>query len=379
VMQQKLAETLTAAKSNWLPTKNVLNAGLVSQPVPELRRHLHSALNQAVHNFTAQFFELLARLVDRELVGLVEWFPNGCCSYHFFRRAVIQENDGAGPERIIDETFFREITNRDESTGRRIVGRRTVEKVKGQGRHYHRLARHEHEVMNAVHTSIANSAVLLPPQAERLVQAVPEWLYPFVQIIDGDIFRERIIEQDVRVETWSEVRVRDEPIIGCEPGVIFGPYVLTGWGPREDAAEKRRRREFQDAEVRLQSENSATWERFPWALGAGLTGVATIALLMGGQSIISQSSLCIPVLMILSLYALMQAIRLHGIAVRQPSRLPHYLSGLAIAFGLFAGSALLSLQHQFASGDGWLGWSLIAGSLCGLGLVRRLWPKSASA
>jgi len=66
-----------------------------------------------------------------------------------------------------------------------------------------------------------------------LIEKIPDWLYPFVQVIDGDIFRERIIERDTQVEEWVDsVEVRDEPICGTEPGVIIGPFVLTGWGPR---------------------------------------------------------------------------------------------------------------------------------------------------
>ncbi len=96
--------------------------------------------------------------------------------------------------------------------------------------------------MNAVRASIRNSQVVMPPAVVRLVEVVPEWLDDFVQVIDGDIFRKRIIEQDTKVKNWADMQVRDEPIIGCEPGVIIGPYVLTGWGPREVAAESDRRK-----------------------------------------------------------------------------------------------------------------------------------------
>ena len=168
---------------------------------------------QAVAEFTKQFFELLAKLVDRQLFGLVEWLPNHCCSYYFFKHVVIQENNGA-LERILAETVFTKITERDPVRGHQIIGRQQIEETRGQGQHQHRFARHQHEVMNAVRTSIRKSQVVMPPTVVRLVEVVPEWLYDFVQVIDGDIFRERIIEQGIKVENWADVQVRDEPIIG---------------------------------------------------------------------------------------------------------------------------------------------------------------------
>jgi len=269
VLSGQLTEMLDAAVSQWLPTRNVVDARLVSQPLSEVRQRLDAALTQAVDDFGRQLFDLLARLVDRELFGLVEWLPNNCCAYHFFKRIVIQENDGAS-RRVMSETRFNQVTERDAETGRQIVGRRTVEETRGQGRHLHRFARHQHDVIQAVHTSIGNSRVVMPPQVQRLCEAVPEWLYPFVQVIDGTIVRERIIERDTRVDQWADRTQRDEPIIGCEPGVILGSFVLTGWGPREVKAEEMRRESVLHEAT---THSSVTSAQRRWQL---LTGVAVV-------------------------------------------------------------------------------------------------------
>lgn len=279
VMDAKLQELLTEAAHDWLPTKNVLDAKLVSEPIPKIHEKLDTALTQAVAEFTKQFFELLAKLVDRQLFGLVEWLPNHCCSYHFFKHVVIQENIGAS-QREVSETLFNQITERDSATGRQIIGTRQIEVTRGQGQHQHRFARHQHEVMSAVRTSVRNSQVVMPPAVVRLVEVVPEWLYDFVQVIDGDIFRERIVEQDSKVEDWADVQVRDEPIIGCEPGVIIGPYVLTGWGPREVAAESDRRKSVAADAAREHSVNAAR-RRAPLFAAATLTlTLAALGLLL---------------------------------------------------------------------------------------------------
>ena len=271
----KLDEMLSQASADWLPVANVLDAKLVAQPVAVLRGQLQTALSEAVADFAKQFLELLARLVDRQLFGLVEWLPNHCCNYHFFKQVVIQENEGASQR--ITETRGNGVLGRDPVTKLQIIGRRTIEDIQGQGKHYHRFARHEHSVMKAVSTTIRNSHVVVLPQVIPLLERIPEWLYPLVQMIDGDIFRERIIEKDTNVENWTDVvRIRDEPILGGEPAVIIGPYVLTGWGPREVEQEQARRQAIQQAVLEATARQRAPWLT---AASAVLTQVALLLLI----------------------------------------------------------------------------------------------------
>ncbi len=272
----KLNEMLQSSIDAWMPVRNVVDARLVSRPTPEIRTKLDSALKQAVADFCQQLFELLAKMVDRELFGLVEWLPNNCCAYHFFRRVIIQENEGAS-ERVSEERF-RTSTQSDSGTGRQVIGRRIIEQTKGKGRHIHRFARHQHDVMQAVHTSIRDSRVVMPPTVQQLCETVPTWLYPFVQVIDGTIIRERIIERDASVDHWTDTQIRDEPIIGYEPAVIIGTFVLTGWGPREVQAEIERREAVARDEAAKQAFNSAT-TRWPWLVAASiLLAVASVWL-----------------------------------------------------------------------------------------------------
>ena len=209
-------------------------------------------LTEAVAEFTQQFFELLAKLVDRTLFGLVEWLPEQSCHYFFFRCVVIQENEGPTPpatqgppswldslsadprqtirtDRItenavasqrITESRFQEPTLAREGQPR-VIGRRTTTEVQGKGKHYHRLARHEHFVIDALRTSIGNSRVVMPPEVKELVDHIPKWLYPFIQrgrwkALPGTDHRTGYPVQD-----WVHEVVRDEPIFGCEPAVIL--------------------------------------------------------------------------------------------------------------------------------------------------------------
>jgi hypothetical protein len=254
-MQKKLDQLVKRASRAWSSPVNVLDAQLVSQSTSTLRGRLDEALRQATGAFASQLFEHLAHLVDNKLAGLVEWLPNNCCRYHFFKEVLIQHYEGSS--RTVREEAV-ESGERDPVTGRRLVGRRLTEDTH-QGHHVHRHARHEHHVMNAFRTTLGNSRVVVPPNVERLIRSIPEWLYPQVEMIDGDIFRERVIEQDYCQEAWQEVRVKDEPIYGCEPGVIIGPYVLTGWGPRGVAAEQARRAAASKKEQKSRDCRVARW------------------------------------------------------------------------------------------------------------------------
>ena len=275
-MKSKLSEMLQSSVDAWMPARNVVDARLVSRAKSEIQTRLESALKQAVADFCQQFFDLLAKMVDRELFGLVEWLPNNCCAYHFFKRVIIQENEGAS-ERASEERFPA-VNQSDTGTGRQVIGRRTIEQTVGRGRHHHRFARHQHDVMQAIHTSVLDSRVVMPPQVQRLCEAIPAWLYPFVQVIDGTIIRERIIERDVGADQWADVRLRDEPIIGYEPAVIIGTFVLTGWGPREVQAEIQRREAVaRDEEAKQTMRSAAT--RWPWLVTASVSlAVASVWL-----------------------------------------------------------------------------------------------------
>lgn len=235
ILNTKLNEMIEQASCDWDRAKNIVGAALLAQPPNVYRQKLDAALEHEVANFAKQLFEFLARLVDRELCGLVEWFPNNCCRYHFFRRVVIQD---VGETKRVNSTVWGSSNGRGESQPFVVGSQRTTSTTKGT--HEVRHARHEHEVISAVRTSIGNSSVVMPPQILRLVEAIPEWLYPFVEVIDGHIVRERIVAKTVSVEDWAKVEIHDEPIYGIDPAIVIGPFVLSGWGSVEVRQEQER-------------------------------------------------------------------------------------------------------------------------------------------
>lgn len=279
-MDAKLTEMLAEASSHWPLIDNALEVNLVSKRATTLREHLHQSLTKTTNDFSSHFFELLARLVDRRMFGLVEWWPNHCCKYHFFKRIVAQEIGQT--TRKVTETRFDEILDTDSNFWNRVVGRRTTVDTR-TGKHIHLFARHEHSVINAVRTSIGNSQVVMPPAVTELTRQIPGWLYPFVTVIDGTIFKELIVEREVGAEDFAQVTVRDEPIFGCEPAVLIGKYVLTGWGPTE-VAQEQQRREAEEREVAAKQEQESITILAPVFAVLGV-GLIAVALFLFGRSL----------------------------------------------------------------------------------------------
>ena len=281
ILKTKLDEMMDQAFSGWMPAKNIVSADLLSQSPNVYVTQLDASLTNEAVNFSRQLFEMLQRMVDLELFGLVEWLPKQCCRYHFFRRVVIQ---GAAEQTdTITETMTSdEADARVRSFGRRVIGNRRTTSTHSI-KHEIRFARHEHELINAVRTSIRNSTVIMPPQILRLVESIPEWLYPFVEVIDGHIVRELIVERDVSVEDWTKVDVRDEPILDLDPGIVIGPYVLSGWGSVEIRKEQERRLAIEQAATQqfhqrlapvlitaaIGLSGIALWLQYRWMLGHG--------------------------------------------------------------------------------------------------------------
>jgi hypothetical protein len=230
VMNRLLSKMIEEGTAPWDPVRSIATAELLSKSPQHFQQQFEKELLREATRFSVQLIELLKHCVDKELFGLAEWFPNQCCRYHFFRRVAIQ-----GKSQKTQSTSFSSEIDGPPSLNPFLVGKLTLTTTES-ALHEVRYARHEHELINAIRTNIANSTVAMPAAVLRMINYLPPWLVPFVEVIDGNIVRERIIERDVSTEHWTNVTFRDELIyeFAFDPGIVIGPYVLCGWMPTEN-------------------------------------------------------------------------------------------------------------------------------------------------
>lgn len=224
--------------------QNLATAELAACPRPEIEQILQSGLRKAVQKFVAQFVDGLGVLVDRSVAGLVHWTGPNTVKYHFFRRRVV----GDSFER---RTIRGPMQLRDDSDAPGDPRRwKRVHKTTTSSQVVYTLGHHRHHAVDAFHTTIDNSKVVMPPFVQTLVAAIPDWMRPVIRVVDGYLIREEISEHEICRDQIVRTEYFDEPLRGYEPAVVLGPFVLTGWGPREIEAELERR----------QTPSPITWE-----------------------------------------------------------------------------------------------------------------------
>ncbi len=253
-LQSMYRETAT----EWPPLKPISDADLMSQGQSVYVPLLEQSVKDETRRFVDHLFFGLSNLVDRQHCGLVEWFPNHCCRYHFFRQVICPLPHylaDAGDADLSDDDDDDADRSGNESSGVRydVFPHDVV------------LARHEHELIQAIRTSPGNSRVVIPQKVRAVIDAIPAWLYPFVEIIDGTLVRERIVERQQKSLEYRTVH--EEPTADPDPGLILGPFLLCGWGPKEITVEQDRQKEL-------------TTESTPSPLHAQLTAMKTLTAIL---------------------------------------------------------------------------------------------------
>lgn len=308
-LDTRLAELSARASFDIVPARNVLSAELISRPLETLRSKLTAALREAVDDFAHQLFASFEKLVDEKCLGLIEWVGPNVCRYHFFKEVVIQEMEG--PERTAGP--YRSAGRVGDRTRRYA---RTVTQTT-RGRHVHRTARHEHHVMQAFWTSIRNSRVVMPLAVRQLVKAVPDWLYDFVRVVDGILVRELVIERDLGEEgikstqQYTDYVFVDEPVVDWEPAVVVGPFVLTGWGPREIEIELKRQAETTQGDQQTRHIASAGWRRTVFSAVAVVAPILSLVFFIRASSSAPSWAYPATAFLLAGLWAVMLAIREH--------------------------------------------------------------------
>lgn len=273
--QQQLVEStineMTARVTQaFIPSRSILTAEVANWSLKTVRRRFTASIRGDLHRFCRFVESTLQEMVQLQLIGILEWVGPNACKYHFFTEVLC--HDGTTHEESDLKRRERSWSERSNSQLTRFatyITKTTTALIS------HRRARHEHHVLHAFQTTIANSTVTALPRHRQLLDAIPIWLREFVRVIDGTLIQEWVIEQEFCRKTWSKVDVYDLPQFDCEPAIIIDQFALSGWGPREIQQEVQR-----VAEERITTTKAAADIEWKW----WLTGVFPTALAFIGTA-----------------------------------------------------------------------------------------------
>lgn len=223
------------------PLPPLLTAELIAQPLPVVQSRTNEWVQNACQSIATQLLMSLHVLVERNVVGIIEWPGASSCKLHFFRHVVTQDQiQSKESERVSTKT------NADSTR------QQTVEKwEQTKGRNVFSVERHEHHVMNAEVREPDNTKNPVPQDHKQFLDRIPVWIRKYVGVLEGDLILEKVVTTDIRKESFQSKPVRHSiheetlPAIRTtyeyDPAILLGHFVLTGWTQKEIDKEQHRR------------------------------------------------------------------------------------------------------------------------------------------
>lgn len=234
-----------------------------AKPPDALLRELQEEFGDAVQRVLKLFSFWCHRLVEKELVGLVEWADLDVCRYHYFRHerteAVLSE------QRRVDRTVERNSLW-GPRTEERTIRERTV-----RSELFHE--RRVHHIVSARLHALDDYRGPVPNRVRAFLDAAPAWLRPLLQVVEGQMTMEEILRQKKSEATGVETQVT--AVYKYCPGVLLAPFNLIGWSADELAEPTRRGRVGASIVRALSTE-------IGWILGIGLLAVSALVASRAG-------------------------------------------------------------------------------------------------
>lgn len=245
--ERRVEDMLAKIEYAGLPVGSVLTAELVAQPAERVQRQLTAALRDITDQFVVDFFAALDRMVDRQLIGLIQWHGAEICKFHFFRQTVNYAETSRELYRTGEATEV--LSDRDVIS---VEWTPTTRSLETSG-----IARHEHHLMQAKIHPVHTSDLIIPWRVQKLLTHIPSWLAEYLKIVDGQRIRERMIARDFQEQVVQQADavikipdreilhpIQEREVLEDDPAVTLDFYVLTGWGTADIEAEQARRKKI---------------------------------------------------------------------------------------------------------------------------------------
>lgn len=322
-----------------LPNRSFVDFKFADLPPAEAWTQAHLRIERDCVEFANHVFAFFDSLQQKKLIGQIQE-TSSTCRFTYFRRIAI-----VGP--AVTSVRQREQHDSDQKLDAHGVIFETVHLTDFEIQHRH--AQHVHHVRNPTLNQPKSTIHPLPPKYSDLIDACPEWLSGSIRVLEGELFRDERIEWDLFTETRTAEKVIER--VRRDPAVVFGPYILAGWGELSIVEEESRQRDEQDVAAKKVSAKKARQKHW---LSIAVAGLAMTAILVTGSATAVTTSIAI----ILGLIAMILA----GSAAHSNAVARGNLSGTPVLLhSTLIGATVFAVQG--------LAYSLLHWSLPALGLA----------
>jgi len=262
-----------------LPSRSFVDFKFADLPPAEAWTQAQRRLEQECLEFANHVFALFDTLQQKNVIGQMQE-TSSTCRFTFFRRVAIAETPQNKTEKRIrrDPDF--------QIPGHTVYLHETLQISDTDIQHRH--AQIIHHVRNPVlnHTNATEHP--LPEKYREMIDCCPDWMAGSLRVLEGELFREEHIEWDLHSESRTQEKVI-ERVRRC-PAVVFGSYILAGWGELPIKEEESRQRAAQNDVARKASAKKA---RLNQALSYVVAGLAIAVIPLTGSATGATTSLAI--------------------------------------------------------------------------------------
>lgn len=328
-----------------IPDRSFVDFKFADLPPSDAWTQAHRRMEQACLEFANHVFALFDTLQQKRLVGQIQE-TSSTCRFTFFQRVAIAVTSRINTEKR---------TKRDPDF--QIPGHLVLLEETFQISDFDIQYRHgqcAHHVRNPVLNGPNETEHPLPPKYSQLIDSCPSWMADSIRVLEGELFREERVEWDLHTETRTAEKVV-ERVRRC-PAVVFGPYILAGWGEDVIAEEERRRIKKQDDAMRRETGKKAGLYHL---LSLAVSGVSVAVISFGGMA----TALTISLAILLGLVAMVLAGNAAHLAAFARGSLS---AGRVLLHSTLIGATVFAVQGVMF---GLLHWSLPAFGIAAISVV----------
>ncbi len=220
---REIANIYAAAEIPQVAVSTHLHAELFGDEVENVLSYLLSDLQQAAGNLARDFVAALEKFTEQSIIGQISWPVKTACRFRYFDLQVSEKSVNTQVE----------TTQEDYSATTTTTTRGKVD--------FDLLIRRQ-QLAAAERYPLPKYASLIPARVRSLLDVIPTWLRPEIEIVEGDLFRSDEGKKRLKTEHWSETQVQtvrwedtdldyDDTFLDYheDPAATLGPYVLSAW------------------------------------------------------------------------------------------------------------------------------------------------------